>query len=168
MAEYVDLDIAVAAEVVLQNKRNQQATLARPHSQYGAAAATPAWGQPSSLPFSQPGNSSDPNVASMISNLDGPALQKLLSAMQQQGPAAPPQHVLPAVALGPQTLGVGDRRGGSHGNNPDLASLLTSVARQQQQHQQPSQVQVPFSPTAPQGYGQNMQHIMDQLGHFRR
>ena len=55
-----------------------------------------------------------PNLANLISTLDGPALQKVLSAMQ----ANPQQPGLPqASPTGPQ--------------NPDLQALLGTIAKQQ-------------------------------------
>ena len=174
LAEYVDLDILVAAEIVLQNKRNQRP--AYPSAQTYGSAPTPAgYGQHPSAAFPPTPSSTNPNVANMISNLDGPALQKLLGAMQQQQTSGMGQ--LPISTGAPAASGT-----------PDLASLLTSVARQQQQNQQQQQgyagqslsASTPFSPSTPQAYmggaqypssqqpPQNVQNIMDHLGRYRR
>ena len=64
----------------------------------------------------QPGQA-PPNVANLISSLDGPALQKLLSSMTQN-PSAP-QHQFSNNGPG-QPVG-----------NPDLSALLSGVTNQQ-------------------------------------
>lgn len=70
-----------------------------------------------------------PGLANLITSLDGPALQKLLSAMQQS-PTTPQQpqaqHPLQSPASGQQ---------------PDLQALLGTITNQQQQGPLPQQPQ---------------------------
>lgn len=105
----------------------------------------------------QPGGG-PPNLANLITSLDGPALQKLLGAMGQnpQTPQTPqtPSHPQPPPPPNQQRPGP----------TQDLASLLKSVAQQQPQPQQqgysyglPPQQQNTYQPPTPtQGYA-NMQ-----------
>lgn len=127
--EYTDLDLNVAAEVVVRAQTMQRggvpnpaAPVTYPPNPAFAAAPFPALqAQQAALPaVSNPGN-----IASLISTLDGPALQSLLGALQQQQrpptlPTAVPTvpQPFPAVPTAPAA------------NSADLASLLNQATRQ--------------------------------------
>ena len=125
--EYDDLDANVAAELVARAKSTHLAppppTAHYPNvPTYGA----PQYPQPpqSMQPQQPPPGGAPPNLANLITSLDGPALQKLLGAMAQtpQSPLTPQQPPRPQPSqepAPPQTL----------------ASLLRSVASQQQSQQ---------------------------------
>ncbi|GAD93257.1 RNA-binding protein (Nab3), putative [Paecilomyces variotii No. 5] len=125
--EYTDLDLSVAAEVVVRAQTMQRggvpnptAPVPYPPNPAFAAAPFPALqAQQAALPtVSNPGN-----IASLISTLDGPALQSLLGALQQQQrqPALP--TVVPTVPPPFPTAPTA--------NPADLASLLNQATRQQ-------------------------------------
>lgn len=91
----------------------------------GSFPPNPAFGVPpmQPLPVPQPGLpalSNPPNIANLISSLDGPSLQSLLSALQQQRPAPPSQPVSatqsPFASPNPPPPA-------------DLATLLTNATR---------------------------------------
>ena len=112
------MDANIAAELVVRAKATHvapQPTQHFPAPAYGA----PQYGQrPQQIPPQQPQQpqpAGAPNLANLITSLDGPALQKLLGAMSQS-PQTPqtPQH--------PQLQ--------SH-QQPDLAALLGGTNRQQ-------------------------------------
>lgn len=134
--EYDQLDANIAAELVFRAKSTHFAPGPPRYPQaptYGAAQyAQPALQQ---IPpqQAQPAGG-PPNLANLITSMDGPALQKLLSTMQQN-PQTPhtPQSSQPPLT-------------------PDLASLLGNVGRQElppqqqgypypQQNQHPQQQQ---------------------------
>ncbi len=125
--EYDDLDTHIAAELVVRAKQTHGAP---PTAQYGAppqAYGMPQYGQPlgqtiPQQPQQQPPAAAAPNLASLITSLDGPTLQKLLGAMGQS-PQTPQQHV-------PQL-----QQPAATGFSADLASLLSGTARQQPQQQ---------------------------------
>ena len=138
--------------------------------QYLQALGTTPYGQAVQQPQVPSGQ---PNIANLITSLDGPALQKLLGAIQQN-----PQQ--PVLQQSPTQV-------------PDLAALLGNVVRQQpapsqgntpgypypqqiQQpqypypgYQQPQQAGAPFSqqPTG-QPPQQHVQNIMDQLARWKQ
>ncbi|KAI9680737.1 MAG: hypothetical protein M1817_004177 [Caeruleum heppii] len=131
--EYENLDPSIAAELVVRAKQTHGAPST---SQYNA----PPQGHQSNPPlqnYAQPPpqqagpntNGQAPNIANLITSLDGPTLQKLLGALQQPGQAPTGQlHPQSAAAALP----------------PDLAALLGAGAGQQgpppsrQQQQQQS------------------------------
>ncbi|MCS4559018.1 hypothetical protein L9G74_21600, partial [Shewanella sp. C32] len=81
-SEYSELDLNVAAEIVLhtQNVQRSGSTSAFPPNPPFTAAQFPQ-GQPQQPAVPQLAN---PNsLASLISSLDGPTLQSLLAALQQ-------------------------------------------------------------------------------------
>ena len=123
ITEYDELEVRIAAELVIRAKTIQaavpiaQSHYAGPPQPYAA----PPYSQqhpppPAAIPAAQP------NIANLITSLDGPALQKLLGAMQQtpQTPQTPQQHM-------PQQ---------SPAQNPDLSALLGNVGMQQPNQQQ--------------------------------
>ena len=148
--EYDNLEAHIAAELVIRARSTQTAPQP-PAGQYATAAppyAAPQYGQVPQTPVQQQppqAAAPPPNLANLITSLDGPALQKLLGAMaqnpqtpqQQTSQQAPHQHQQP---LAP-TAGT-----------PDLAALLGGIPRQQapshqayQQAQQALQQHNPYS-----------------------
>ena len=133
--EYDDLEARIAAELVIRAKAKSSAPQPSAQSQYQIppqAYGAPQYAQPPPqvpLQHQAPAPAGQqPNIANLITSLDGPALQKLLGAMQQspkvaQAPQhnAPPQHI-PQQQI-PQTQ--------------DLAALLGNAARQQLPAQPP-------------------------------
>ena len=147
-AEYAEA-LSTAAELVVRTKAKTasppqysqqplpQQQLPQQQQQQQPYAALQQYGLPNpqqSLPPQQQQTpqqqTNQPNLASLISTLDGPALQKLLSAMQanpqqqqqvqQMQQAMAPQQQLPQQPLhGQQT------------QNPDLQALLSQIAKQQ-------------------------------------
>lgn len=148
----------------------------------------PAFGMPPIAPgpipqAPMPPLSNPPNIANMITSLDGPTLQSLLGALQQRPPAVPtaqPQPFPPAAS--PQTPA-------------DLASLLSAATRQpvptnpqQPLPPQPFPMQTPNAPVVsdpnllslltkglggqqPQNQaavGPHVQNIMNQLGKWKQ
>ncbi|KAL9625609.1 MAG: hypothetical protein Q9160_000322 [Pyrenula sp. 1 TL-2023] len=180
--EYEGLEISVAADIVIHSKQSQ-VQRAPPSAQY-TGSQTAQYGAsaqytPSSVPSysAQPvTGAGQPNIANMISNLDGASLQKLLGSLQQpQGQ----QQILAAQQTPVSTP--------SNPNAPDLASLLSNVARQQHQNPvapPPSQPlnrgngygygvqpsgQAPSAAWSPPPHGGNaaVQNLMDQLSRYR-
>lgn len=142
-AEYDNLDPAVAAELVVRAKQTHGAPPSS--NQYGLPATQPyqaptQYNQPfvPQVPQQQPPSATagaTPNLASLITSLDGPTLQKLLGALQQQ-----PSSVQPHVQhqqQSPTSL------------SADFTSLLGAGPRPQQQQQQQ---QPPFQPPAANPY----------------
>lgn len=137
--EYEGLDAGVAAELVVRAKSTHMAPRA-PQSLPAPAYGATQYGQypqqmlPSQQPTQQPQQAGVPNLANLITSLDGPALQKLLGAMSQN----------------PQTPQTPQNPYQQPQQQPDLAALLGNTARQpplQQgysygaQQQQPAQSQ---------------------------
>ncbi|KAJ9285557.1 hypothetical protein DTO021C3_6811 [Paecilomyces variotii] len=122
--EYTDLDLNVAAEVVVRAQTMQRGGVPNPtapapfppNPAFATAAQFPALqAQQAALPaLSNPGN-----IASLISTLDGPTLQSLLGALQQQQRPAAVQSVQQPFPAAPAV------------NQADLASLLNQATRQQ-------------------------------------
>ena len=112
--EYAELDAHVAAELVYRAKTTHVARVQPPPPAYGA----PQYGQPplQQMPPQSQAAGGNPNLANLISSLDGAGLQKLLGAMQQNptGPNGPPQPTPQQIA-----------------QVPDLAALLANAPRQQ-------------------------------------
>ena len=183
VVEYDNIDANTAAELVVRAKA-KEATVAPqipqqyptpgayPPAQYGAAAISPATAQ-------------QPNIANLISSLDGPALQNLLSVMQQPGvsanasaPQAQPQPDIQALlgSLGRQnasqptpsqaaSTGYGNFQQ-SQQSQPQQASYAAYAQGQQQQQ---SQQQPPYgqqyqavNPAA------NVQGVLDRLGRWKQ
>ena len=147
--EYEDLDANVAAEIVLRAKSTHMAPpQTRPqyppapnypsqqYSQMNAMTPQPGTGSGYPPPQKQPQGGPPANVANLITSMDGPSLQKLLSSMAQNQQA-------PRNPLSPQSAGQ---------PGPDLSALLSSVASQQ--GKQPGMQQQPYQPQGgpPAGY----------------
>ena len=190
--EYDDLETHIAAELVVRAKQThsapQSAQYGTPQQGYGM----PQYAQPISqaVPQQQPPPAAAPNLASLITSLDGPTLQKLLGAMGQspQTPQMPQQHVSqfqqPVSAdLASLLSGAGRQQhqqpsyqqqqqqmplqgpntyaaNPAYANSPGLATLLGGAAGRQQQAMMPQQQQ-------PQS-GHQVQSIMDQLAKWRQ
>ncbi|MDI1485039.1 MAG: nuclear polyadenylated RNA-binding protein 3 [Ramalina farinacea] len=131
--EYEGLDAGIAAELVVRSKNPQMVQPQAPN-QY---PPNPQYGQPpppQQIPYAQQPPPShqmtpqqmpaqgtpNPNLAGALSSLDGPSLQRLLSSLNQSNPAQPQQQSSQQPDQAPQ----------------DLASLLSSVARQTPSHAQ--------------------------------
>lgn len=193
--EYAELDAHVAVELVLRAKATQSA-ITPTQSQFPGplqAYAAPQYAQPlnQTLPPQQAVRpTTQPNLTSLITSLDGPALQKLLGAMQQS----------------PQTpSGTQQNMSQSQTQTPNLSALLGNVGMQQpatntvhaqqgyqypqnqphhapqQQAQQPYSYGQPFQPPVAQAVplqhmqqqqiqdGQHqVQNIMEQLAKWKR
>lgn len=156
IVDYADLDAGVAAEIVVRAKT---APIAPPPAPAPMSVQYPpyqAYGPPQYAPQHTPQPQQMPpqqnlqtqhsvapsNLGSLITSLDGPALQKLLGAMSQT-PQAP--QTLTHSQHYPQA---------QRGQGQDLASLLHSVAGQQQQpaqqgYQLPQQQNAYPNPAAP-------------------
>ncbi|KAH0543976.1 hypothetical protein FGG08_001743 [Glutinoglossum americanum] len=132
--EYDNLDPAVAAELVVRAKQTHGAPPVS--NQYGLPAAQPyqapaQYSQPfmPQVPQQQPAagaTGATPNLANLITSLDGPTLQKLLGALQQQPSSAQPQ--------------IQHQQQSPTGLPADFTSLLGAGSRPQQQQ--------PFQPQA--------------------
>jgi len=140
-AEYDDLETHIAAELVVRAKQTHSAPHTAQYSTPQQAYGMPQYSQPlqqtvqQPVPQQQPPPAAAPNLASLITSLDGPTLQKLLGAMGQS-PQTPQQHV-------PQLQQPG---------SADLATLLSGAARQQQQqpsYQQQQHQQIPLQGANP-------------------
>ncbi|ETI29559.1 hypothetical protein G647_02012 [Cladophialophora carrionii CBS 160.54] len=178
--EYVDLDVTVAADIVLSARQKERGGLQQspqsyhppqgypPQNHYGYAP--PPQYPPTAYPtqpqqhnqyqYSQ--NAQYQNQAQTPvtpgSATAAPNLQQLLANLRQPGDSQPNS----ASPSGKPT--------------PDLAGLLSNVARHQQlpPHQQQSPTQHGYGPAAP-AYGvgqqqsqQNVQNIMDTLARYNR
>lgn len=151
--EYNELDAHIAAELVIRAKT---ARLAPPPIQQ---SITPSYGAP---PYNRPLQpvvpqqaqqpTGAPNIANLITSLDGPALQKLLGAMSQnpQSPQTPQPGQAPTPQQPPRI--------------PDLSSILANPQQQthpgypQYPHSGPTQTpqQSPYGvPTDGQGFANN-------------
>ena len=127
------MDANIAAELVIRAKSTHLAPALNhgPGPQYIPSInyGVPQYGQvtqqgqpPQIMPPQQPpAVGPNPNLANLITSMDGPALQKLLGAMAQNPQA--PQSAPNIQPQNPQQV-------------PDLAALLVNVNRQQQQQQQ--------------------------------
>lgn len=142
-SEYDELDANIAAELVIRAKSTHLAPTPGPG--LGAYNAVPTYGAPQyaqtpqQLPPQQlQSPAANPNLANLITSMDGPALQKLLGAMAQN-PQTPQSAPNPQSQTSQQT------------QIPDLAALLSSVTRQQaaQPHGYPYAQQQQQSQPAP-------------------
>lgn len=184
--DYPELDPNIAAEVMFHQAQAMQ------RGPVPSFAPNPAFGlapiQPLPMPHPpMPTLSNPPNIANLISTLDGPALQSLLSALQQRpGPSSQPVSATQSPFASP--------------NPPppaDLASLLSSATRappmpslhpQQPLSHPPYNLQHPNAPTVtdpnllsllakglgaqqPQGQapvGSNVQNLMNHLAKWKQ
>ncbi|KAL4800417.1 hypothetical protein BDV19DRAFT_69619 [Aspergillus venezuelensis] len=110
--EYPDVEPSMAASIVVQAQSLQR-------NGPGIPLATPAYGVPPipSAPLPHPippPIPNQPNLANAISHLDGPGLQSLLAALQQQRSPTVQQPQQPFATA----------------STPDLASLLNVATRQ--------------------------------------
>ncbi|MCJ1244580.1 hypothetical protein MMC30_001778 [Trapelia coarctata] len=126
LEKYDELDVHVAVELVVRAKATQSATTPTQSQFPGPAQPYAALQYPQSLNQTLPPQqaappTTQPNLTSLITSLDGPALQKLLGAMQQtpQTPTATQQNM---------------QQGQPH--NPNLSALLGNVGMQQPQPNQ--------------------------------
>ncbi|KAL8738903.1 MAG: hypothetical protein Q9181_000355 [Wetmoreana brouardii] len=152
--EYNELDAQIAAELVVRAKTARLAPPPQVQQPLAPSYAVPQYSRPPQpvLPQpmhpqsnppqqpQQPGGAS--NIASLITSLDGPALQKLLGAMSQN-PQTPqtPQHGQP---LPPQ----------QQPHISDLASILGNPQPQQTYPQYPQPGVPPQQNTQQSPYGQ--------------
>jgi len=124
--EYEELDANVAAELVVRAKGTHMA----PQQNSGPSYPGPQYGQyPQQGPLQhQPQQQAPPagapNIANLITSLDGAALQKLLGAMSQN-----PQT--PQTTQHPYQQNHQPHQPQQPQQQPDLAALLNSVNRQQ-------------------------------------
>ncbi|KAE8380024.1 hypothetical protein BDV26DRAFT_279828 [Aspergillus bertholletiae] len=137
--EYPDVEPNIAAEIVFHAQSVQRGAPPTPFP------PNPAFGVPLAPPPMQqaplPALSNPPNIANLITSLDGPTLQSLLGALQQRQSAVPTaQQPFSAAATTPNT-------------GADLASLLSAATRQaipaNPQHTlsaQPFPIQAPSGP----------------------
>jgi hypothetical protein len=179
--EYRDLEPHIAASLVVQSKHKQAtAALNAQPQQYGAALQQLGINLPPQP--TQPQNPGQPNLASLITQLDGPALQRLLGAMQQQPTTPGSGHSLPQQSP-TQTTGFGNMMGAPppHAPGPNYGYPPPQGASQpsyggypsQGPPQQPQQLQ---QQPGPYNYPQNgpppnpsqVQEIMSQLAQWRR
>lgn len=179
IAEYDNIDANTAAELVVRAKAKEATVATQPSQQYSTPSAyVPAqYGAPAILPAT----AQQPNIANLISSLDGPALQNLLSVMQQPGvntasqPQAQPQPDIQALlgSLGRQNVSQ---------TMPSQAASTGYGNFQQQQQSQPQQagygayVQGQQQQQQP-AYGQqyqamnpasNVQGVLDRLGRWKQ
>ncbi|KAJ9604119.1 nuclear polyadenylated RNA-binding protein 3 [Cladophialophora chaetospira] len=180
--EYVDLDIAVAADIVLSARQKERTGLQQspqsyhppqgyppPQNHYGYPPPPqpqypPAGYPPQHQPHNQYQYNQNAHYQSQAHTPVTPSsatssanLQQLLANLRQPGDSQP-------------------NSASPNGKTPDLAGLLSNVARHQQgpPHQQQSPTQHGYGPVAP-AYGagqqqsqQNVQNIMDTLARYNR
>ncbi|KAF5858823.1 hypothetical protein ETB97_003666 [Aspergillus alliaceus] len=180
--EYPDVEPNIAAEIVFHAQSVQRGappTPFPPNPAFGVPPLAPPPIPQASLPLSNP-----PNIANLITSLDGPTLQSLLTALQQRQPTVPTaQPPFPAPAASTPNAGA------------DLASLLSAATRQpvatNPQHHLPPQPFPIQAPTAPvvsdpnlisllakglggqqaqnqAAVGPHVQNIMNQLGKWKQ
>ncbi|KAE8148179.1 hypothetical protein BDV25DRAFT_21207 [Aspergillus avenaceus] len=180
--EYPDIEPNIAAEIVFHAQSVQRGappTPFPPNPAFGVPQLAPAPIPQAPLPTL----SNPPNIANLITSLDGPTLQSLLAALQQRQPAVPTaQQTFPAAASTPNA-------------GADLASLLSAATRQhvptnppQPQIPQPFPLQAPNAPMVsdpnlisllakglggqqPQNQaavGPHVQNLMNQLGKWKQ
>ena len=118
------MDAHIAAELVIRAKQTQ-ATAIQTQAHYPVANQAPQQLGLQVPPQQTAATGGQPNLANLISSLDGPSLQRVLGALQNS-PQTP-------TAFSPT-------------QNPELAALLGGVARQ------PPPPQAPPAQAPPQGY----------------
>ncbi|OOF96641.1 hypothetical protein ASPCADRAFT_206825 [Aspergillus carbonarius ITEM 5010] len=187
--EYPDVEPSIAAEIVFHAQSMQRGAPPAPFTPNPAAFGVPPLPVPAAsvppvptVPQAPLPMANQPNIANLITSLDGPTLQSLLGVLQQRPPAVPtaPQP-FPAAST-------------PHGA-ADLASLLNAATRppvaanpQQQLPSQPFPLQAPNAPVVsdpnlisllakglggqqPQNQaavGPQVQNIMNQLGKWKQ
>lgn len=186
--EYDELEVRVAAELVIRAKAKHIAAPLPSQNPYAAGpqrySAIPYAQAPLQPPTHQQAvaTAGQPNIANLITSLDGPALQKLLGAMQQNPQTA--QTPQPHMPLQSPT------------HNQNLSALLGNAGLQQHQvhsqqnynyppnqalQQLPSNFQygAPYQPAPQQamvqqhqqpqtGQHQHVQNIMEQLAKWKQ
>ncbi|KAE8324656.1 hypothetical protein BDV39DRAFT_115630 [Aspergillus sergii] len=180
--EYPDVEPNIAAEIVFHAQSVQRGAPPTPFP------PNPAFGVPplAAPPMPQaplPALSNPPNIANLITSLDGPTLQSLLGALQQRQSAVPPAQQPFATTVSTPNAGA------------DLASLLSAATRQpvptNPQHPLPPQpfpIQAPNAPVVSDPnlisllakglggqqaqnqatVGPHVQNIMNQLGKWKQ
>ncbi|KAG2412380.1 hypothetical protein HFD88_009937 [Aspergillus terreus] len=181
--EYPDVDPNVAAEIVFHATQSlQRGGPPTPFPPNAAAFGVPPLA-PAPIPQAPlPPLTNPPNLANLITSLDGPTLQSLLAALQQRPPAIPTAQPTFAGASAPHS-------------GADLASLLSAATRpavpanpQQPLPPQSFPLQAPNAPAVsdpnlisllakglggqqPQsqtGVSPHVQNIMNQLGKWKQ
>ncbi|KAE8352782.1 hypothetical protein BDV28DRAFT_120119 [Aspergillus coremiiformis] len=181
--EYPDVEPNIAAEIVFHAQSVQRGAPPTPFP------PNPAFGIPPLAPppmpqAALPALSNPPNIANLITSLDGPTLQSLLTALQQRPPAVPTvQQPFPATTASSPNAGA------------DLASLLSAATRppvpanpHQPLHPQAFPIQASNAPVVSDpnlisllakglggqqaqnqaAVGPHVQNIMNQLGKWRQ
>ncbi|GES58316.1 nucleotide-binding, alpha-beta plait [Aspergillus terreus] len=131
--EYPDVDPNVAAEIVFHATQSlQRGGPPTPFPPNAAAFGVPPLA-PAPIPQAPlPPLTNPPNLANLITSLDGPTLQSLLAALQQRPPAIPTAQPTFAGASAPHS-------------GTDLASLLSAATR-------PAVPANPHQPLPPQSF----------------
>ncbi|MCJ1475138.1 hypothetical protein MMC13_003798 [Lambiella insularis] len=183
--EYDELEARIAAELVIRAKASQSAIPLSSQNQYAAApqpyAAAPYAQAPQ--PHQQAAaTGGPPNIANLITSLDGPALQKLLGAMQQN-PQTPqtPQQQMP-LQNPAQNHNLSALLGGSGMQQHQMHAQQNYTYPTNQPPQQPPpnfQYGHPYQPNPQQamvqqhqqpqvGQHQHVQNIMEQLAKWKQ
>ena len=190
--DYPEVDPNIAAEVMFHQAQAMQRGVPPasfvPNPAFGVPPVPPVTLPQPGLPAGLPTLTNPPNIANLISGLDGPSLQSLLSALQQRpGPSSQPVSATQSPFSSP--------------NPPppaDLASLLTNATRpppipphppQHIPHHPPFNIHHPNPPVVsdpnllsllakglgghpqPQGQppvGSNVQNLMNQLAKWKQ
>ncbi|KAL1303141.1 hypothetical protein AAFC00_006573 [Neodothiora populina] len=187
--EYQDLDLNVAAELVLRAKSQAAAAMvtqnqppppplpslsAAPPPQYGYQGLPPPPPPPAALHMTIPPSSQSPNLSNLITSLDHSGLQKLLGAMSQQQPHSQhlsPPSLPPTTSAGQHTAlaAAAAAAAAATGLTPDLAKLLAGnsvVAPPIPSPLAPPSLAQGFPPP-PHGFGQQQQQHGDPLAALR-
>lgn len=124
--EYEELDANIAAELVVRAKSTHMAPQQNPGPPYPGPQYSqyPQQGPLQHQQQQQAPPAGAPNLAHLITSLDGPALQKLLGAMSHN-----PQT--PQTPQNPYQQSPQPQQPHQPQQQPDLAALLNSVNRQQ-------------------------------------
>ena len=178
ITDYDNLDANTAAELVVRAKAKEAAAVPQITPQY---SATPSWAPPQQYGTAalQQALAQQPNIANLISSLDGPGLQNLLSAMQQPGANSAPQPQASTQADIQALLGNLGRQPASQVMSPQAAPVgygtfppSQGLSQQpnygsysQGQPQQPAQYnqQYPNVSSTP-----NVQGVLDRLGRWKQ
>ncbi|KIW69726.1 hypothetical protein PV04_05586 [Phialophora macrospora] len=178
--EYVDLDVTVAADIVLSARQKERGGLHQSPQSYH-----PPQGYPPQNPYGYAPPPQYPPAAYPPPPQQHPQYQYNQNAQYQNQAQTPVTPNSATAAPNLQQLLANLRQPGDSQPNiaspggkptPDLAGLLSDVARHQQAplHQQQSPTQHGYGPAAP-AYGvgqqqsqQNVQNIMDTLARYNR